>query len=378
MSDIEEKIKKIEEEIRTTPYHKGTEHHLGKLRAKLAKLQDQLLTPKKKGGVGFAIKKEGDATVVLLGFPSVGKSTLLNKLTSAHSRIGEYKFTTLTVIPGILKLNGAKIQVLDLPGIISQASLGRGSGKQILSAARAADLLLILVDISSLGQEKIIRDELYKAGVRIEEKRPAVLVKKRLRGGIRIVSPPLSRLNKTQILTVAQEFGLKNGEIIIKEDLTLERLIDSLSPNRVYLPAIFAVNKIDLIKEFHPRGVHSATSGVIKKKFPDRLLISAKENLGLDKLKQAIWQKLGLIRVYLKPKGGVADFKTPLILKRGATVLEAAQRVSQELAQNLKEAQIFGPKALYKGQRVGINFKLEDEIVISFFSSPRSKWERLQ
>ena len=86
--DVEQRIKEIESEIRQTPYHKGTEHHIGKLRAKLARLKDQLLVPKKEGRkTGFAIKKEGDATVALIGFPSVGKSTLLGKLTRAKSKL---------------------------------------------------------------------------------------------------------------------------------------------------------------------------------------------------------------------------------------------------------------------------------------------------
>jgi small GTP-binding protein len=61
----------------------------------------------------------------MIGFPSVGKSTLLTKLTGTiviylgtFSKIAAYEFTTLTCIPGVLRHKGAKIQLLDLPGII--------------------------------------------------------------------------------------------------------------------------------------------------------------------------------------------------------------------------------------------------------------------
>ena len=356
--DIEEKIKKIEEEIRTTPYHKATEHHIGKLRAKLARLKDQLLIPKKKGGKrpGFAIKKEGDATVVLLGFPSVGKSTLLNRLTDAKSKVGDYEFTTLTVIPGILRLNGAQIQILDLPGIISEASKGRGWGRQILSAARAADLLLILIDGAKLNQGEIIKKELHEAGVRINQERPKVIIKKKSRGGIQVASPTLSHLNKNQVIELAQEFGFKNAEVILKEDLTSEQLIDSFSLSRVYLPAVFAISKIDLIKDLSS----------FKKKLPNHIFISAQKNLGLKELKREIWEKLGLIRVYLKPKDNEVDFENPLILRKRATVLEAAQKISQELAENLKGGQVFGPRVKYEGQKVGVNYKLSERSIVTF------------
>jgi len=295
MATIKEKIQQIEEEIRKTPYHKGTEHHLGKLKAKLAKLKDQLLEPRKKGKkIGFALKKEGDATVVLLGFPSVGKSTLLNKLTGAVSKVGAYDFTTLTVIPGVLKFRGAKIQILDLPGIISGAAKGKGRGRLILSAARVADLLLVLTDVLKPEQETIIKKELYEAGV----------------------------------------FYLP-------------------------LPILFVVNKIDLIK--NPKD--------LKNKFPQHFLISAKENLGLSELKKAIWKKLDLIRIYLRPKKGEVDFNKPLILRKGATVLKAAEKVSSELAQEIKKAKIYGKKARYQGQMVGPSYLLSDGTILTFLVS---------
>src|SRR5512135_623319 len=133
---IEEEIRAIQEEMDKTQKNKATEHHLGRLKAKMARLKDDLIKraiASKGGGVeGYSVKKSGDATVTLVGFPSVGKSTLINKLTDAHSEVGSYDFTTLDVIPGVMQYKDAKIQILDLPGLVKGAASGRGKGREVI------------------------------------------------------------------------------------------------------------------------------------------------------------------------------------------------------------------------------------------------------
>ena len=141
-----------------TQRNKATEAHLGLLKAKLAKLRRELLTPvatKSGGGEGFDVTKAGDARVGLIGFPSVGKSTLLNKLTQTYSEVAAYEFTTLTCIPGVIQYKGARIQLLDLPGIIEGAKDGKGRGKQVIAVARTCNLLLIVLDSSKPLKAKL-------------------------------------------------------------------------------------------------------------------------------------------------------------------------------------------------------------------------------
>jgi len=74
----------------TVLFHRN---HLGLLKAKLAKLRRELIAPPKSGGgggEGFEVTKTGDARVGLVGFPSVGKSTLLTKLTGTTSEVAAY------------------------------------------------------------------------------------------------------------------------------------------------------------------------------------------------------------------------------------------------------------------------------------------------
>ncbi len=107
---IFQKIQDIEHEMSKTQKNKATNAHLGMLKAKLAKLKSEILAPSKSGGGdmgnGFDVSKTGDARVGLIGFPSVGKSTLLSELTETKSEVASYQFTTLTCIPGIFTYKG--------------------------------------------------------------------------------------------------------------------------------------------------------------------------------------------------------------------------------------------------------------------------------
>jgi len=111
---ITERIKEIESEMARTQKNKATNYHLGTLKAKLAKLRNDLLVEQSGGsgsggaGEGFDVARLGDARIALIGFPSVGKSSLLNQLTATQSEAAAYEFTTLTCIPGTMKYKGSR------------------------------------------------------------------------------------------------------------------------------------------------------------------------------------------------------------------------------------------------------------------------------
>jgi len=353
---ISTKIKKLEDEIRKMPYHKGTEHHIGLLRARIARLkqrQAEEQSGSKKRGGGYFLGKQGDATCILIGPPSAGKSTLINALTEARSKTGGYDFTTLDVVPGMMFYRGARIQILDPPGLIAGALSGAGSGKKIISVGRAADLIILITDVDRTDWLEKIRLVLHQSGFRLNSQPPRIEIKKQVRGGIRIVDP-YRLFKKETISAVANEFGLKNGEIVIRERLkSIDQLIDAFSKRTIYLPAIEVVNKIDQRRP--------------KPENDERLLISAAKNIGLERLKRAIWQKLGLIRVYLKEeKKKQPDRDRPLILRKGAKVSDAVEAVSSDLADQTGGALIWGPGARFPGQQVNLNFTLKDKTVVLF------------
>lgn len=352
--DIAQRIIEIEEEIKKTPYHKGTEHHIGLLRARLARLGDELAARvgKKGGGEGFAIKKVGDATMVLVGPPSVGKSTLLNALTRAHSPVAAYEFTTVSVIPGMLTHRGAKIQILDLPGLIEGASRGRGRGKKVLSVVRGADLLLLVTEAGKEESFVQMEEELYTAGVRLNKKPPAVRIEKKTRGGIIIHQAVGQTLTDEMIKEIAQEFGLRNVEISLKEEITIERLIDAFAKNRVFVPTLYVVNKVDMRETTHTRS--------------DLVLVSAKTGVGLEKLKEVIWDELEFVRVYLAKPGQKPDYDSPIIMREGETLLEVARKVGEDFARKVTGVKISGPGSKFSEQKVSFTYAVQDGMVVTF------------
>ena len=169
---IAQRIAEIEEEMNRTQKNKATEGHLGLLKARIAKLRrEQVESIMRSGGAkgeGFDVIKSGDARIGLIGFPSVGKSTLLNTLTDTYSEVQEREFTTLTCIPGVIRYRGSKLQLLDLPGIIEGAKDGKGKGRQVIGVARTCNLILVVLDAEKpLIHKRIIESELEGVGIRL-------------------------------------------------------------------------------------------------------------------------------------------------------------------------------------------------------------------
>lgn len=352
---IDDRIQELEDKLEKTPVNKATEKERGRLKARIAELKDEKQKKQKGTGdtSGYAVKKHGDATVALVGFPSVGKSTLLNQMTNADSETGEYEFTTLDVEPGMLKHDGANIQILDVPGLIGGAAEGRGGGKQVLSVVRNADLVLVMLDPEEMREEKIM-EELYNAGVRVNKKPPRMKIEKKGKGGISISSTADLDIEEDTIKQLMQEKGYINADVVIREEIDLDRFIDGLMDNRKYVPGIKVVNKMDLID--------SGRKNELEEEYD--LLISAEKGKNLDELKQMIFEKLELVRVYMKEKGEEPDKDEPLILRKGDTVDDALEELPGGMKDRFKAAKVTGESSKFPEQKVGTDHELMDEDIL--------------
>jgi developmentally-regulated GTP-binding protein 1 len=309
------------------------------------------------GGTGFEVRRSGDRRVGLVGFPSVGKSTLLTKLTGTFSESAEYAFTTLTAVPGVVYYRGGKFQILDLPGIIEGAKDGKGRGRQVIAAARTCDLICITLDaMNNLNHKYKIEHELEGFGIRLNKQPPNIAFTQKEKGGVTVTSTvPLTKISHEEVKAICREYRTPCADVVFREDATADQLIDIIEGNRVYIPAIYILNKIDQI---------TMEELDIFDRLPHYVPISAHKEWNFDALLEAMWDYLDLIRIYTKPKGQIPDYTAPIVLKRGSTVEDFCFRIHRTLADRLKYALVWGSSVKHNPQKCGRGHVLQDEDVV--------------
>ncbi len=360
MPTIEDEIRSIEEELKKTQYNKATEHHVGKLKAKLAKLQKAKEERRHGGGgTGFFIKKSVYPSVALIGPPSVGKSSILNSITNAESRVGDFDFTTLSIVPGIMEYNKMKFRILDLPGIIEGAGSGRGRGREVISVLRNVDLVAIVLDPFKY-EYKYILNEIRNMGIRLNENPPRMSIIKKDRGGLNIMTTGKVKIDQELFSIIAREFGLINADIIIRENMDSERFIDGLMGNRVYLKSIFILNKADT-PEFNSAYQYLKSHGI------DPIPVSAASHKNLEELKKAIVDNIRMIRVFLKKEYEDKPDDDPLAIREGGTVEDVCRALHNDFLEKFKFATVRGQSVKFQNQRVGLDHVLSDGDILTIY-----------
>eukprot|EP00232_Nephroselmis_pyriformis_P026610 CAMPEP_0182855156 /NCGR_PEP_ID=MMETSP0034_2-20130328/1679_1 /TAXON_ID=156128 /ORGANISM="Nephroselmis pyriformis, Strain CCMP717" /LENGTH=364 /DNA_ID=CAMNT_0024986087 /DNA_START=55 /DNA_END=1149 /DNA_ORIENTATION=+ len=357
-----QKIADIENEMSKTQKNKATAAHIGLLKSKLAKLRREIISEASGGGGGggdgFDVSKAGDARVGLVGFPSVGKSTLLTKLTGVFSEAASYEFTTLTCIPGVIRYRGAKIQLLDLPGIIEGAKDGKGRGRQVISTARTCNVILIVLDaLKPITHKRLIEHELEGFGIRLNKQPAAIAFKRKERGGVSLTgSVPYTILDLETVTAICKEYKVHNADVNLRCDATDEELIDVIEGSRIYTPCIYVCNKIDQI---------TIEELDLLDRMPHYCPVSAHQEWNLDGLLEMVWEYLDLVRIFTKPKGLNPDYNDPVVMKRAKrTVEDFCDKIHKTMAKQMKYALVWGTSCKHRPQRVGKDHELEDEDVV--------------
>ncbi len=361
---LESKLEGYRKEYSKTKHNKATNLHLGILRAKIAEAKREIVEAgKKQKGTGFFVKKRGDATVALLGFPSTGKSSIINLLANTSSKTAAYAFTTTTIIPGTMIYKDSHVQIFDMPGIIEDAHKGVGGGKAVLSALKTSDLVVFVVDVGNVGQLDMIMRELGALHIKINRREPRVdVIEVEKNTGVEI-GFNRSDIPDEDIKDILTELRFHNVFVRVGDKLTLDELIERVMGRSSYMKGIVALNKIDNAADY------GKVAAELSKKWNMEVVpVSAKDGTNIERLKESIYRNLDIMTIYLSPDG---KERNPLIMKKGGDVGDAAMRLHTKLMDVTRSAYVTGPSAKFDRQRVGAEHELKEGDILTFIRGDR-------
>jgi ribosome-interacting GTPase 1 len=246
-----------------------------------------------------------------------------------------------------------------MPGLIKDASRGKGRGREVIAAARSSDVILLVCDVFNPDVSVLLK-ELWNAAIRLNQKKPDVVITHSDHGGI-VIKPTvwLTKITEETAKDMVAAYGHVNATVVIREDIDVEQMLDVLAGNRVYIKAVMAINKVDIAQ---PGQLERAMS-----MYPQfrKVPVSAATGYGIEDLKETLYDTIDMIRVYLKPQGQEADMEVPLIVKRGNDIGAVCEQIHRDFRNNFRYAMVWGRSAKFPGQTVGIDHVLEDEDVVT-------------
>ncbi len=299
----EEKIEALQTMLAIMPRHKGTDKLHADLRRKIAKISEEAERKYATSRASFYIRKEGAGQVVLIGPPNSGKSQLLAATTEALPDIADYPYTTKAPVIGMMKFENVQIQLVDTPPITI-----RDSRTWLNNIARNADLIAVIVDLSSRPAEQVetVLQELEGMGI--------------LPAANGVTETTIGR-HQSKMLIVGNKNDLENA----------------------------GTGGRELVRKYGAR-------------FPV-ITISTIDGSSLEELKRGLFKALDIIRVHTKSPGIKADLSDPMIMKKGSTIKDAAESVHKDFRSKLKYALVWG-SGKFDGQRVSQDHVLQDNDII--------------
>ncbi len=161
-STTEEKLKALQKMWSTVPKHKSSEGLQRQIKQKISKYKELARKEKssKRGGKSLSLKKEGSATISIIGVPNSGKSTLLKKLTNSNVLIVDYPFSTVKPEVGTLNYKGILLQVIEIPAITENFEKTE-KGPTYLAIMRMSDLIIIMDENVKLVKRELKNNDIY-------------------------------------------------------------------------------------------------------------------------------------------------------------------------------------------------------------------------
>jgi ribosome-interacting GTPase 1 len=300
-----EKIEALEEILAVIPKHKGTDKLRADFRRRLSKLKSQQQTKKatSRRDVGYRVDREGAGQVVLVGSPNVGKSSLVRALTNATPEVADFPHTTRMPTPGMMPFENIQIQLVDTPPMTREFM-----EPWLPDLIRRADVILLIVDVTTDPMQ-----HLEESVTLLKEKRIAPL--------------RLAHLYEGQGWT--------------------------------FRPVVVVANKNDNASAEENFQIFKS---LLEDEWP-MLAVSAKTGHNLELLKQIVFDRLEIIRVYTKARGKAPEYNAPFVLKKGATVEDLAGKIHKEFVEKFRFAKVWG-NGVYDGQMIQRDYVLQDGDVV--------------
>ncbi len=308
-TDHAEKIELLEEMMSKIPKHKGTDHLRADLRRRLSKLKDAAQQSKKGSSRQtsiYSISKEGAGQIVIVGAPNVGKSSLVANYTNATPEVSPAPFSTWGPTPGMMAIENIQVQLIDTPPLNPDHIEA-----DLYNLIKKCDMVLVMVDLHG---------------------------------------DPVEQLEATMELLAEQR---------VAPDHLMDRYQDEVR-RFFYKPCLVLANKCD---DESDDEVYEIFRELLEGDCP-MMPISVTTGRNMDDLKQTIFDRLGIMRVYSQAPGEKAKLNLPFVLPLGSTVEEFAGKVHQDFAENMKSARVWGTSAAFDGQTVSREHILDDGDIV--------------
>ena len=365
-----EKMDAMIEFLKYVPHHKGTMKLRGEMKRKIALIRDDLENKKRnrtgKGGGGpkLFIEKEGSAQIALVGMTNVGKSALMSATTNSKVLVTPRPFSTHEPVPGIMNYLDVQFQIVEAPAVMEGAFEGKAGGQVTLGLARNADGVILMVDLSCdpVAQLELVLAELEKSRVLVYKPSGRVDIDRRHAGtALRVILVgKLLGCSMREVEDLLREYKVHDAIVRISGEVSLEDVENAIFETTIYKPAVIVANKLDLKgAQVNLRHLKSFVNG----KLPI-IAMSCENKIGIQEVGKALFESLGIIRIYTKEPSMKVHSDHPFALKKGANINELAKNIHKELLSNFKFAMVWAKRLPSSPKKVGLNFVLDDGDIV--------------
>lgn len=366
-----EKMDAMIEFLKYVPHHKGTMKLRGEMNRKISLIREDLENKKRKGtgkssgGPKLFIEKEGSAQIALVGMTNVGKSCLMSATTNSKVVVTPTPFSTHEPVPGIMNYLDVQFQLVEAPAVMEGASEGKAGGQVTLGLARNADGVILMLDLSRdpVAQLELILAELEKSRVLVSKPSGGRVEVDRKHAGVGLRIIIVGRLidcSMRDVEEMLRGYRINDAIVRISGEVSLDDIENAVYENTVYKPAVIVGNKLDL-KGAQANLRHLKT--FVNGKLPV-VAMSCENKTGIEELGKALFESLGIVRIYTKEPGNRVHSDHPFALRKGATMNELAKNIHKELLSNFMFAMVWAKRLPFSPKKVGLNFVLEDGDVV--------------